>query len=124
LKFDDAAGVRIENHQFLAGISQIADRENFVGLRRLCEIYFVKTSVPTLNCSQLRVAAPAPLRGSRFSQSFNVRLPDNPRMSRRLISSGSSFEAEIGYSRAVVDDDWVFVSGTTGFERCITSKPS
>ncbi|VTR99320.1 RidA family protein [Tuwongella immobilis] len=36
-------------------------------------------------------------------------------MSRRLISSGSPFEAEIGYSRAVVDGDWVFVSGTTGF---------
>ena len=37
-------------------------------------------------------------------------------MSRRLISSGSSFEEEIGYSRAVVDGDWVFVSGTTGFD--------
>lgn len=37
-------------------------------------------------------------------------------MSRRLISSGSSFEAEIGYSRAVVDGGWVFVSGTTGFD--------
>jgi enamine deaminase RidA (YjgF/YER057c/UK114 family) len=35
---------------------------------------------------------------------------------RRLISSGSTFEAEIGYSRAVVDGDWVFVSGTTGFD--------
>lgn len=35
---------------------------------------------------------------------------------RRLISSGSSFEADIGYSRAVVDGDWVFVSGTTGFD--------
>ena len=35
---------------------------------------------------------------------------------RYLISSGSSFEAEIGYSRAVVDGDWVFVSGTTGFD--------
>jgi len=34
---------------------------------------------------------------------------------RRLISSGSPFEAGIGYSRAVVDGDWVFVSGTTGF---------
>ena len=34
---------------------------------------------------------------------------------RRLISSGSTFEKEIGYSRAVVDGDWVFVSGTTGF---------
>lgn len=37
-------------------------------------------------------------------------------MSRRLISSGSSFEAEIGYSRAVVQDGWVFVAGTTGFD--------
>ena len=37
-------------------------------------------------------------------------------MARRLISSGSKFEAEIGYSRAVVDGDWIFVSGTTGFD--------
>jgi len=35
---------------------------------------------------------------------------------RRLISSGSSFEAQIGYSRAVVDGDWVHVAGTTGFD--------
>lgn len=35
---------------------------------------------------------------------------------RSLISSGSTFEAEIGYSRAVVDGDWIFVSGTTGFD--------
>lgn len=37
-------------------------------------------------------------------------------MTRRLISSGSIFEEQIGYSRAVVDGDWVFVSGTTGFD--------
>ena len=37
-------------------------------------------------------------------------------MTRQLISSGSTFEQEIGYSRAVVDGDWVFVSGTTGFD--------
>ena len=37
-------------------------------------------------------------------------------MSRRLISSGSTFEAQIGYSRAVIDGEWVFVSGTTGFD--------
>ena len=37
-------------------------------------------------------------------------------MTRRLISSGSSFEREIGYSRAVVDGEWIFVSGTTGFD--------
>ena len=37
-------------------------------------------------------------------------------MPRHLISSGSTFEAEIGYSRAVVVDGWVFVSGTTGFD--------
>ena len=37
-------------------------------------------------------------------------------MTRRLISSGSTFEEQIGYSRAVVAGDWVFVSGTTGFD--------
>lgn len=37
-------------------------------------------------------------------------------MARQCISSGSRFEAAIGYSRAVVDGDWVFVSGTTGFD--------
>jgi enamine deaminase RidA (YjgF/YER057c/UK114 family) len=37
-------------------------------------------------------------------------------MTRRLISSGSAFEEQIGYSRAVVDGEWIFVSGTTGFD--------
>src|SRR5580658_7607949 len=37
-------------------------------------------------------------------------------MTRKLISSGSTFEQQIGYSRAVVAGDWVFVSGTTGFD--------
>jgi enamine deaminase RidA (YjgF/YER057c/UK114 family) len=37
-------------------------------------------------------------------------------VTRRLISSGSTFERDIGYSRAVVDGEWVFVSGTTGFD--------
>ncbi len=37
-------------------------------------------------------------------------------MGRRLISQGSTFEEQIGYSRAVVDGPWVFVAGTTGFD--------
>jgi len=37
-------------------------------------------------------------------------------MNRERISSGSTFEAQIGYSRAVVAGDWIFVSGTTGFD--------
>lgn len=37
-------------------------------------------------------------------------------MPRKLISSGSRFEAEVGYSRAVVDGDYVWVSGCTGFD--------
>ncbi|MEV0969599.1 RidA family protein [Microtetraspora glauca] len=35
---------------------------------------------------------------------------------RRAIMSGSTFEEEIGYARAVVHGDWVHVSGTTGFD--------
>ena len=35
---------------------------------------------------------------------------------RQRITSGSVFEEKAGYSRAVVDGDWVFVSGTTGFD--------
>ena len=34
----------------------------------------------------------------------------------KLISSGSPFERDMAYSRAVVDGDWIFVSGTTGFD--------
>ena len=37
-------------------------------------------------------------------------------MTRKLISSGSTFEKQMAYSRAVVAGDWVFVSGTTGFD--------
>src|SRR5689334_8942734 len=37
-------------------------------------------------------------------------------VARRLISSGSKFEREVGYSRVVVDGEWAFVSGTTGFD--------
>lgn len=35
---------------------------------------------------------------------------------RKLISSGSPFEATVGYSRAVVQGDWCFVAGTTGYD--------
>src|SRR5256885_3065976 len=44
-------------------------------------------------------------------------------MARKLVSSGSTFEADIGYSRAVVDGDWVFVSGTTGFDYATMTIP-
>ncbi|MGN6867015.1 MAG: RidA family protein [Solirubrobacteraceae bacterium] len=37
-------------------------------------------------------------------------------MARRLISGGSRFEREVGYSRVVVDGEWAFVAGTTGFD--------
>ncbi|MFD7455376.1 RidA family protein [Kitasatospora sp. NPDC059827] len=38
------------------------------------------------------------------------------RLGRRAVLSGSTFEEQIGYARAVVDGDWVHVSGTTGFD--------
>ncbi|MBV8219823.1 MAG: RidA family protein [Solirubrobacterales bacterium] len=37
-------------------------------------------------------------------------------MARRLISTGSKWETEVGYSRVVIDGEWAFVSGTTGFD--------
>ncbi len=37
-------------------------------------------------------------------------------MTRKLISSGSEFEEKVGYSRAVVDGDTVYVAGTTGYD--------
>jgi enamine deaminase RidA (YjgF/YER057c/UK114 family) len=42
---------------------------------------------------------------------------------RRLISTGSPFEADIGYSRAVVCDGWVFVAGTTGYDYATMTMP-
>jgi enamine deaminase RidA (YjgF/YER057c/UK114 family) len=45
-------------------------------------------------------------------------------MDRKLISSGSTFEEQIGYSRAVAAGDWVFVSGTTGFNYATMSIAS
>ena len=44
-------------------------------------------------------------------------------MTKRLISSGSPFEAEIGYSRAVVQGDWCFISGVTGFDYTTMTLP-
>jgi enamine deaminase RidA (YjgF/YER057c/UK114 family) len=44
-------------------------------------------------------------------------------MTRRHISTGSPFEAEIGYSRAVVCDGWVFVAGTTGYDYATMTMP-
>jgi enamine deaminase RidA (YjgF/YER057c/UK114 family) len=44
-------------------------------------------------------------------------------MTRKLISSGSPFEATVGYSRAVVQGDWCFVAGTTGYDYATMSMP-
>ncbi|MCI4662662.1 MAG: RidA family protein [Neomegalonema sp.] len=44
-------------------------------------------------------------------------------MSRKLISSGSPFEAKIGYSRAVVQGNWCFVAGTTGYDYAAMAMP-
>lgn len=61
--------------------------------------------LPLINSPTTTVIGPC--RAAAYIESF---------MSRKLISSGSEFEGKIGYSRAVVDGDFVFVSGTTGFD--------
>lgn len=45
-------------------------------------------------------------------------------MSRRLISTGSPFEKTAGYSRAVVDGDFAFVAGTTGYDYATMTIPA
>lgn len=45
-------------------------------------------------------------------------------MARKLISTGSPFEARIGYSRAVVCDGWVMVAGTTGYDYATMTMPA
>jgi len=44
-------------------------------------------------------------------------------MARRLISTGSPFEDQGGYSRAVVDGDFCFVAGTTGYDYATMKMP-
>jgi enamine deaminase RidA (YjgF/YER057c/UK114 family) len=44
-------------------------------------------------------------------------------VTRRLISTGSPFETAYGYSRAVVDGDLIFVSGTTGYDYATMTMP-
>jgi enamine deaminase RidA (YjgF/YER057c/UK114 family) len=44
-------------------------------------------------------------------------------MTRHLISTGSPFERQFGYSRAVIDGDFVFVSGTTGYDYATMTMP-
>lgn len=44
-------------------------------------------------------------------------------MARRLISTGSPFEAVAGYSRAVADGDWCWVAGTTGYDYAAMTMP-
>lgn len=44
-------------------------------------------------------------------------------MARKLISSGSPFEKTVGYSRAVVQGDWCFVAGTTGYDPVTREMP-
>ena len=49
---------------------------------------------------------------------------DDPTMTRRLISTGSPFETAAGYSRAVVDGDFCFVAGTTGYDYATMTMPA
>ena len=44
-------------------------------------------------------------------------------MARKLISSGSPFEKSVGYSRAVVEGDWCFIAGTTGYDPVTREMP-
>ena len=55
------------------------------------------------------------LHSNAKNESMEAMAMHKSQNSRRRISSGSVYEEQIGYSRAVCDDRWVFVAGTTGF---------
>jgi enamine deaminase RidA (YjgF/YER057c/UK114 family) len=50
--------------------------------------------------------------------------PEVHMMSRRLISTGSPFEKTAGFSRAVIDGDFAFVAGTTGYDYATMTMPA
>lgn len=70
--------------------------------------------------SRKRSPRPAPgherSRRSLIQQAFDV-------MTRRKISTGTPFEKAAGYSRAIVDGDWCFVAGTTGYDYATMQMP-
>src|SRR3546814_3831937 len=59
---------------------------------------------------------------ARRLQAGNIRTGSEDLM-RQLISSGSPFEKSVGYSRAVVQGDWCFVAGTTGYDPVTREMP-
>jgi enamine deaminase RidA (YjgF/YER057c/UK114 family) len=60
----------------------------------------------------------------RLTYSRAMFRPEVHDMSRRLISTGSPFEKTAGYSRAVIDGDFAFVSGTTGYDYATMTMPA
>jgi enamine deaminase RidA (YjgF/YER057c/UK114 family) len=65
----------------------------------------------------------APGRQTRFLLPDTQIFVKGPAMTRQHISSGSPFETRIGYSRAVVQDGWIFVAGTTGYDYASMTMP-
>ena len=59
-------------------------------------------------------------KGLQTARKTQIEVP----MSRRLISTGSPFEKTAGYSRAVIDGDFAFVSGTTGYDYATMTMPA
>jgi enamine deaminase RidA (YjgF/YER057c/UK114 family) len=66
----------------------------------------------------MRLNRPKPLNRNPEVRKIEVPMP------RRLISTGSPFERTAGYSRAVIDGDFAFVSGTTGYDYASMTMPA
>jgi enamine deaminase RidA (YjgF/YER057c/UK114 family) len=104
----EPVGYRPNPHHFEATLANLATGDMLGrgtrdrGQPRACPLWRVALG-PSHRLRALLLAPPP----RRFGGSATM---------RRLISSGSTFERDIGYSRAVVDGEWVFVSGTTGFD--------
>ena len=83
--------------------------------RRLCPLLLAFQSRGSGGSKRIRLL-PSGVQGQSPWPSSAKHTEATGMTGRRYVLSGSSFEREVGYARAVVDGDWVFVSGTTGFD--------
>lgn len=95
--------------------SHASDRAMAAGNPGLFTVNASRNAVPVYLKFGFEVVGELQLANGVIFQAMKLSM-DKQKMTKQLISSGSVFEEQMGYSRAVVVAPWIFVSGTTGFD--------